>query len=69
MQYRPENSFYLPREETVRGALRTSPEDLRVRLDANAESLRALIQAASVTAVTFPNPVTEKDAEKSRKAN
>ena len=69
MQYRPENSFYLPREELVRGTLRTSPEDLRVRLDANAESLKTLIQAASVTAVTFPDPVTEKAAEKSRKSN
>ena len=69
MQYRPVNSFYLPRQDAVRGAVRTSPEDLRVRLDANAVSLQALIRAASVTAVTFPQAIPDNDAENSRKSN
>ena len=54
MQYRAENSFFLVRSEQCRGAFRGSPEDLRIRLAPNADAMRALILAATITAATVP---------------
>ena len=54
MQYRSENTFFLPRPEWVLGAFRQSPEDLSIRSAYVAEAARALIAAATVTAETVP---------------
>jgi len=64
MQYRPENSFFLARAGEIRGAFRSSPEDLRVRLAPNAEAIRALILAASITAATVPAELPESPKNK-----
>ena len=52
LQFRRENSFFLPLRDWAEGAFRTSPEDLHVRLLENAETIRALVLAASITART-----------------
>ena len=53
-QFRHENSFFLPLRDWIEGGFRVSPENLEVRLLENAEAIRALMQAASITALTVP---------------
>jgi hypothetical protein len=56
MQFREENSFYLPQGNVARGGFRKSVDDLILQTAPTAESVRALIAAAAVTAETIKSP-------------
>lgn len=54
MQYRRENSFFLPEKSPAHGAFRENPGNLSVRLGDLSDAIRALVGATVVTAETAP---------------
>jgi hypothetical protein len=63
MQYRRENSFFLPEDSPAHGAFREGPVSLNARLADTAEAVRALIGATIVTAENRPSTPPAAPAE------
>ena len=53
MQFRPDNVYYLRHPEVLLGGFRKGVEDLTLQTGTTAESVRALLSAAAVTAETI----------------